>query len=78
MANCSAIFPLTDCIKILRMFNFTFAILGFTDNRPNRIPDIFIITHNDPWTQLIRVKVAARVTAIYTLVYTTNSHATYS
>ena len=55
-----------------------FAILGFTDNRPNGIPDIFIITHNDPQTQLIRVKVAARVTAIYTLIYTTNSHATYS
>ena len=57
-----------------------FTIQGFTDNltnnRPN--PDIFIIIHNDPRTQLIRVKIAARFIAIYTLVYTTNSHATYS
>ena len=78
MANCSAIFPLTDRIKILRIFNFMFAILGFTDNQSNSIPDIFIITHNDPQTRLIRVKVAARVAAIYTLIYTANSHAMYS
>ena len=35
-------------------------------------------TDNIEHSYLIKVKVAARVAAIYTLVYTTNSHATYS
>ena len=37
-----------------------------------------IFPYNDPHTHIVRVNVAARVTAIYTLVYTTNSHDTYS
>ena len=44
-------------------------IQGFTDNR---IPDIFIL--GDPLTELIKVKVAARITVIYS----TDSHTTYS
>ena len=72
MANCSVI-PLNRPHKDSENFNFTFAIQGFTDmNRP--ISGISVHIANDSRTHLIKVKVAARVVAIYT----TNSHATYS
>ena len=65
----------------MRIFNFTFAMQGFT------VPGVYksmvsptqtnqtkfqISPYNDPRTHLIKVKVIARVAVIYTLVYTTN------
>ena len=50
---------------------FAAEVQGFTDNQPNRIPDtgifIIILKHNQ-----IRVKVAAKVAIIHTLVYKFN------
>ena len=42
---------------------------------PTRTDRFQVSPYNDPRTHLIKVKVAARVAAIYNLVYTTNSHA---